>query len=527
VTKKLLLAPLIALTLFAQTSAPEPPVYRANARLVEVNVVVHDKNGAVGDLTQQDFTLFDKGKAQKISSFALTNSHAPQPALAPNVFSNRPDQTGASITVILLDGLNTRPQDQVFARQQFAKVLSEIKPADRVAVYTLGARLHILSDIGSHLDGGERAAEDWLTEAGVNSGLSIQDRLNNTVATLVTIAGHIGHLPGRKNLVWVAGNFPVQVDHKGAEGPPGWETAAIRQQAAAIGSGAAPASGDTAQLDRSVFQKLFDPAMQALALNNISVYAVDVRGLVDMPTSDTAAGGGSRSRGQAATAGSGSLVPPGTDAMRTLTEDTGGRVFDSSNEIQKAIRRALDDAEVTYTLSYYPDSKSLDKNFHDLKVQVSRKGVDLFYRKGYLAVPEPKIGDAQRLDAIRSALVNPLASGAIGLMGGFEKSDQPKAGSLRTTVIISASDLQLQHQGDQWTGDLEVILTARSADGKDRGTVHQPVALKLPQAQYEAVLQQGIALNNTLQPTGDVAEIRAVVADRLSGRVGSLIMAVK
>jgi hypothetical protein len=53
------------------------------------------------------------------------------------------------------------------------------------------------------------------------------------------------------------------------------------------------------------------------------------------------------------------------------------------------------------------------------------------------------------------------------------------------------------------------------------------VALKLNQAQYDTVMQQGLSLTKTLEPTGDVAELRAVVSDRVTGRVGSLIMPVK
>jgi hypothetical protein len=112
-------------------------------------------------------------------------------------------------------------------------------------------------------------------------------------------------------------------------------------------------------------------------------------------------------------------------------------------------------------------------------------------------------------------------------MAGFEKVDQPKAGSIRTTVVISGRDILLQQNGGQWTGEVEFIFTLRSADGKERGTIRQAVGLKLSQAQYDTVMQQGLSISKTLEPTGDVAELRALVADRVAGRVGSLIMPVK
>jgi hypothetical protein len=37
----------------------------------------------------------------------------------------------------------------------------------------------------------------------------------------------------------------------------------------------------------------------------------------------------------------------------------------------------------------------------------------------------------------------------IGLLAGYQKVDQPKPGSIRATVMISAGDLQLQQNRDQ------------------------------------------------------------------------------
>ena len=50
------------------TQSGVPAVIRSNTRLVQVNVVVHDKNGAVADLKQEDFVVFDGRKQRKIAS---------------------------------------------------------------------------------------------------------------------------------------------------------------------------------------------------------------------------------------------------------------------------------------------------------------------------------------------------------------------------------------------------------------------------------------------------------------------------
>ena len=47
---------------------------------------------------------------------------------------------------MLLDGLNTKFEDQTYARQQLIKMLGQLQPDDRVALYTLGRELKIIHD---------------------------------------------------------------------------------------------------------------------------------------------------------------------------------------------------------------------------------------------------------------------------------------------------------------------------------------------------------------------------------------------
>src|ERR1700685_3468191 len=108
---------LIALALEAiavsAQNAPQPPRVRVSTRLVQVDVIVRDKNGPVADLTKDDFVVLDRGKPQRISVFSVeSGASAPQlaQALPQNTFSDLP-QYGAnkprSVTVVLLDNLNT------------------------------------------------------------------------------------------------------------------------------------------------------------------------------------------------------------------------------------------------------------------------------------------------------------------------------------------------------------------------------------------------------------------------------------
>jgi len=515
---KLLLPAVAALALFAQKPAPEQPVNRSNARLVEVNVVVRDKNGPVAGLTQGDFTLFDKGNQQKIVSFVASNNQGAKPQPLPsNVFANRPglEAPPAGVTVILLDSMNTSVQAQAYARTQVVKFVNETKPPDRVVLCVLGDRLHVLTDADAQAFSEDSSVENWIVRNSVVSGMDLDHQLHATTDALVALSADLRHFAGRKNLVWVAGAYPVSVDHYGSEGPPGSEATTTDAPRARTFNGP---PDDPMTIDRQVFQKVFSPAMHALSYAGAAVYEMIVFG---GPAAGASTAPVTSTRG---TATSNADVQAG--ALRILVDDTGGRVS-TSNDLQKALRDAITDAQVTYTLGFYADPKVLDSQFHSLKVQVARKDVTLQFRKGFVAWPEPGTVEAQRAEAIREALANPLAVDGISLMGAYEKTDQPKPGSLRATVVISAADLALQHTGDQFTGELEVVMTPRSADGKDLGTTRKAVGLKLSQAQYETAVKQGLSFSQTLEPTGGVAELRAVVCDHMSTRLGSLIMPVK
>ena len=425
--KPKLLVPLVAaLTLFAQKPSSEQ-AKGPTPRFVEVNVVVRDQNGPVAGLTQKDFTLFDKGYEQKIVSFvASSNQAVPSQPLPSNVFANRTslDAAPSGITVILLDAVNTPARTQAFARAQVLKIVSETKPSEHVVLCVMGEQLHVLSDAAAFGEG--NSLEDWIVRNSVAGGIDLEHQLHHTTDALVAIANDLRHFAGRKSLVWVAGSYPVSVDHYGSEGPPGFETVPTNIPAGQDRGDAlvvkttsfnGPPFDNPTSTDRQVFQKVFSPAMHALSYAGVAVYEAIVFG-------GSAAGASTApvtsSRGTITTNAD---VQAG--ALRILVDDTGGRVS-TSNDLQKAARDAISDAQVTYTLGFYTDARLLDSQFHSLRVKVDRKDVTLQYRKGFVAWPEPGTVEAQRAEVIRQALANPLVVDGISLMGAYEKTEQPR-----------------------------------------------------------------------------------------------------
>jgi hypothetical protein len=130
--------------------------FKTSTQTVVVDVVVTDGKGhPINGLHQQDFQVEEDGNPQNVRYFKGVNASQTTPALnAPpaklqppaNVFSNNthvPDS--GSVTLILLDLLNTLSADQDYARGQLIDFLKTKPTNSRFALCTLssGRALHL------------------------------------------------------------------------------------------------------------------------------------------------------------------------------------------------------------------------------------------------------------------------------------------------------------------------------------------------------------------------------------------------
>jgi len=139
----------------APTDAPEmstqvsPVPLQTRVSVVPVRVIVRDAAGrAVGNLHREDFQLFQDGKLQVISNFAVESladlqQHVVQPtsataATAPSTPAFLPP---SRFVALLFDDAHLNLQDLMQARLAAMRYLnSSVAPTDRVAVFTVSGR---------------------------------------------------------------------------------------------------------------------------------------------------------------------------------------------------------------------------------------------------------------------------------------------------------------------------------------------------------------------------------------------------
>ena len=478
-----------------------PPVMKVTTHLVQVNVVVHGKkNDPVDDLKKEDFTIFDNGQPQQIATFSLESARLAEekaqkaPRLPQNTFTNRIElrpKSPNSVTVMLLDGLNTKFEDQAYARQQLIKMLGQLQPDDRVALYTLGRELKIIHDFTTDASSilrvlgkekgrintevadsnpeepntGDENLDQFMREADQKiADYQTINRVLTTLAALEAIANHVTRIPGRKNLIWISGGFPLQM---------GLDEFTV---------------SDTQE--KRTFSEEMERTAKALNAANLAVYPVDARGLMTDPGL-SAAGRGSANPRKAQTG-------PNTKAMRSIqyTQDTmealaqrtGGKAYYNSNDLKNAIRGAIDDARTTYVLGFYPTHNTWDGRFHDLKVQTDRKGVNLRHRLGYYAFADQPLTDKEKKAAFQEALWSPLESTTLGLTLRLAPN-LPKPGKLRVVMLVDVRNVQLEQKDDRWAGRLEILFVQQAASDKQPTIVGDQMEVNLKKDTYTAAMQ--------------------------------------
>lgn len=538
----------------AQSAEDKPPVFHSATRLVQLSVVVTDKKGVpITGLTQKDFSVSDESRPQEIAVFSGALPAVAETApigLPPNVFTNRIDLMGhnpGAVTVVLFDSLNTPFEDQARVRTQVMQFLRRLKPEDHVAIYALTQQLLLLHEFtqdsaalvaavqaynprqqgvydASHPEYFNVTAlsDDpaWVAfQAAVNqtdARIADQYKLRSaemTAHALEAIANHLAAIPGRKNLVWVSGSFPMTILIE------------------TMGS-----------IDRQNESAEKDVAAAARALNraNMSIYPVDASGVAVNAAMDPSKAGQDplnpnsslrcmdcTTNGPAPSSGM-FMRQNSRDTERSFADSTGGAAFYGSNDINDPMKRAFDDGRSAYTLGFYPDHHEWNGKFRKLKVHVNVSGAQLRYRGGYFAEAEKKPdSETQARNDLQEAAMSPLDARGLSLVASGKLSGPASERKVELQILVDPKQLQLQQQDQRETGTLDLYFVQRNSLGATVAAESQRVGLNLEQKQMASLLKEGIVLARHLTIHADAADLRVLVRDSSSQALGSVVIPTK
>ncbi len=375
----------------------QPPRIRTGINYVRVDVIVSDKNGnPVLDLKPDEFTVLEDSKPQKIEAFDVvkidqaTQAESRPPKAIRNDFDEeqeaaRPD---VRLFVILLDDYHVRRGNDLAVRKPLIDFIqNQLAPADMVALMyplTPVSDLRFSRDHDALISAidkfeGRKFIYDprnSFEERYAYYPAAVVERVRNqvTMDALKGAAVKMGGLhEGRKSIILVSEGFTTMLP------------AQLSDPVAAMpgvgnpnrGNSAAPGATDQQmmQAQSDLFHDMQD-VFATLNRQNTSIYAVDPRGLAVFEY------GINESVGlQQDTEGLRSSM----DTLRVLANNTDGRAIVNRNDLAGGMKQILRDASGYYLIGYNSSEAPTDGKFHEIKVTVKRKGVDVRARKGYWA----------------------------------------------------------------------------------------------------------------------------------------------
>ena len=410
-------------------SHDEPATFKVNVKLVVVRAVVRDSQGrAIGNLRQEDFQIFDKGKPQMITQFEVEQPGALAAKARQQSAENSddiPSNTGnvpavpERFVAYLFDDVHLEFGDLARVREAAERHFGALRPTDRAAIFTTSGQttldftddrvqLHatllrlqprpIARGFGHDCpDISYYEADQILNKNDPQATqVAIQDALpcnpGQTPQTAAALAAAL--VQATSSNVLSAGDHESRISL-------GLLSDVVRNLSRMPGQRSVVLVSPgfiTPHLEFD-YTQIIDRAVRS----QVVVNTLDARGLYVPPSfgdptqSIPSSGGKILIDTQAASAQD--------DLLAVLADGTGGVFFHNNNDFDEGFRRVADTPEYSYVLAFVPQNLKLDGSFHELKVTLkSPQKLTLQARRGYYAPKNFTSPDEQAKQEIVDAM---------------------------------------------------------------------------------------------------------------------------
>jgi len=520
----------------AQKQQVPPITFRSEVSYVEVDAVVVDVQGNfVRTLNQGDFQILEDGKPQNVSAFSLVDipvERTEQPAflgraVEPDVRSNAKAPDGR-LYVIVLDDIHTDARRTLRVRRTAKQFVDRFLGAnDLAAVVHASGRAGASQDFTNNKRLLDQAIDTFmgrkLRSATLNKIDDARRRQNLPIAsgppadpeelerahnarsllsTIANLAEYMSAIHGRRKAIVLLSegidydvNRPIEMS----------EASALRQEAS--------------------------DAIGAATRANVNIYALDPRGLTSagdemmeltiLPPDNPSA----NSLGMTSIYDE---IRLSQDSLRTLADETGGFAVTNTNDTTSQLQRIVDDNSSYYVLGYYPTNERRDGRFRKIDVRLTRPGLIVHARKGYVA-PSGKMSAPKKADtsnatspAVRDALDSPLQTTGLTLSTFAAPFKGPSPNATLTIVAeISGKDLALTEKEGKFTNVLDMSYILVNPEGKVVAANKDTINMGLKPETYKRVMQVGFRLQTDVDVPPGRYSLRLAVHE-IGGRVGSV-----
>ncbi len=505
----------------------EVPTYKVQSNLVVVDVTVRDRKGnLVRDLKKENFTVYEDNVPQQIVTFSQENipttreesvaesAPKPQPSKPAVNASGTPaaepkleNAQDKRLIILFFDLASLQTEDLIRSVETAESFVSKKStPSDLLAIATYSSTLQVVQDFTNDRDAllgalkhlnpteaGDAPAED-LGDTDTSEDDYVPDdtqfNIFNTdrrLSSLETLAKRYRDVPVRKSLIYFSS---------------GIETTGIENQ--------------------SQIRSTVDSANRS----NMSIYAVDSRGLVALPPGGAASQGSPRGNalfsGMAMSRQSDNLSSS-QETLTTLSHDTGGAAFQDTNQLDVVFTRVVSDTQSYYILGYYTTSTREDGKFRKIRVEVGQQDLKLQYRPGYFASKQfLKLTQTERDRQLEEALAvdRPFSDLPFILDADYFKEDSGTC-VVPISLQLAGDGVQFEEKGNTREGQFEFLAQVTDPKGKVAGVARDIVQVRLPAQKAEKVKTGQILYTTGFQLRPGSYSLKFLIRDNRSGKLGS------
>jgi VWFA-related protein len=528
-------------------SHDEPATFKVNVKLVVVRAVVRDPQGhAIGNLRQDDFQVFDKGKPQVITQFEVEQPGTLAARVRQQSIENSGEIPSADTSpstgnvpavperfvAYLFDDVHLEFGDLARVREAAERHFAQLRPTDRAAIFSTSgqttleftddhAQLHatllrlqprpIARAFGHDCPDISYYQADLILNKNDPQAtqVAIQDAIacsppppNNSAAAALQMATAL--VQGTSASVLSAGDHESRIAL-------GLLSDVVRNVSRKPGQRSVVLVSPgfiTPQLEYD-YTQIIDSALRSQVVIN----TLDARGLY-VPSS-------------AADASISTPPPAGKalleiaaasaqdDLLAVLADGTGGVFFHNNNDLDEGFRHVAETPEYSYVLAFVPQNLKLDGSFHSLKVTLKNpQKLSLQARRGYYAPKNFTSPDEQAKQEIVDAMYSQeeLHNLPVNLHTQFFKASDQDA----TLVVLAHVDVK-RLRFRKVEGRNNNVLTCVSALFNRNGNfvegIEKTVTMKLKDETLERKLGSGITLKTSFDVKPGSYLVRLVVRD--------------
>jgi VWFA-related protein len=519
----------------------EPATFRSRVNLVMVPVVVRDKQGrAIGNLRQEDFQLFDRGKPQVISRFSVERPGS-QAGKSRNDKEEKGGKSGdAKIDIperfvaYLFDDIHLNFGDIVRVRDSAARHMeTALKPTDRAAIFTTSGQvgLEFTDDRGKLNEtlrrlqprpiGGPGSRMSECPEVSYYMGDLIQNH-NEPSALGALIQDTLicakldpaTQLSVAESMVRAAASRSTALGSHETRLALGVLRDAIRRMSSTPGQRIIVLSspGFITPEDHQETMDVMDRAIRA----NVTINTVDGRGLYVDPSMDVSRQVYSAQAMIVKSQYDRDEARAQSDVLAILASGTGGTFFQNSNDLDEGFRRTAEAPEYYYLLGFSPQNLKLDGSFHALKVSLAKTitNVNSQARRGYYAPKHLTDAAETAKEEIREALFSreEMRELPVDMKTQFFK---PGLETARLTLLVhlDLKGFRFRKEDGRNYDNVVIVTGLFDRNGNFVTGVQKTVEMRLLDATVVARADTGFTLRNTFDVKPGAYRIRLVVRD--------------